>query len=63
MPGFETVEYQTIGKIAYESISGMYDFTSYMADAEQKANREIVEYQQLFDEALAKFEQEFAASH
>ncbi len=63
VPGFETVEYQTIGKIAYESISGMYDFTSYMADAEQKANQEIVEYQQLFDEALAKFEQEFAASH
>ena len=63
VPGFETVEYQTIGKLAFESITGRDDFSSKMMEAQNQANAELAEYQQLFDEALAAFEAEFAASH
>ena len=63
IPGFEAVEYPIIGKIAYESICGQYDFTSRMNDAQTKANQEIQEYREVFEEALAKFEADFAAAH
>ncbi len=59
VPGFESVEYSIIGKPAYESINGMYDFSSRMADAQSRANAEIKEYKKNFETALAKFESEF----
>jgi hypothetical protein len=61
VPGFESVEYSIIGKPAFEAINGQYDFTSRMADAQSKANRQIKEYKDNFNAALAKFEKEFAA--
>lgn len=63
VPGFESVEYAIIGKLAYESVTGRDDFSSKMMDAQTKANAEIANYRKIFDDALAKFEQEFFASH
>lgn len=63
VPGFEAVEYPIIGKLAFESVTGRDDFSSKMMDAQTKANAEIANYKDIFDEALAKFETEFAASH
>lgn len=63
VPGFEAVEYSVIGKLAYESVTGRDDFSSKMMDAQTKANAEIANYAKLFNDALAKFEKEFAASH
>lgn len=63
VPGFEAVEYPIIGRLAYESVTGRDDFSSKMMDAQAKANAEIANYQKIFDDALAKFEQEFSASH
>lgn len=63
VPGFESVEYSIIGKLAYESVTGRDDFSSKMMDAQTKANAEIMNYKKVFDEALAKFETEFAESH
>ena len=63
VPGFEDVEYPIIGRLAYESVTGRDDFSSKMMDAQTKANAEIANYLKVFNDALAKFEQEFAASH
>lgn len=63
VPGFEEVEYGIIGKLAYESVTGRDDFSSKMMDAQTKANAEIAKYKKLFDQALKKFEDEFAKSH
>ncbi len=63
VPGFEAVEYPIIGKLAFESITGRDDFSSKMMDAKTKADAELANYQSIFDEALKKFETEFAASH
>ncbi len=62
VPGFESVEYSIIGKLAYESVTGRDDFSSKMNEAQTKANTEIANYLNVFNEALAKFEQEFAAT-
>ena len=37
------------------------DIVAKMNDAEKQANKEILEYKKIFDEALAKFEKEFEA--
>ena len=63
VPGFESVEYSVIGKLAYEAVTGRDDFSSKMNDAQTKANAEIANYLKIFNEALAKFEKEFAESH
>ena len=63
VPGFEEVEYSAIGKLAYESVTGRDDFSSKMNEAQTKANAEIANYKKAFDEALAKFEKEFAEAH
>lgn len=63
VPGFEQVEYPIIGKLTFESVTGRDDFSSKMMDAQTKANAAIAEYKATFDDALAKFEQDFASSH
>ncbi len=63
VPGFEAVEYPIIGRLAFESVTGRDDFSSKMMDAQTKANAEIANYRNIFNDALAKFETEFAASH
>ena len=63
VPGFESVEYSIIGKLAYESVTGRDDFSSKMNDAQAKANEAILGYLTTFNEALSKFESEFAQSH
>ena len=63
VPGFESVEYGVVGKIAYEAVTGRVDFSAKMAEAQTKANAEIKERAKLFEEALAKFEKDFAESH
>jgi multiple sugar transport system substrate-binding protein len=60
VPGFEAVEYQIIGKLAFESVTGRDNFSAKMKEAESKANAEIVKYLNQFNDALAKFEKEFA---
>ncbi len=61
VPGFEAVEYPVVGKLAFESVTGRDNFSAKMNDAEKQANKEILEYKKIFDEALAKFEKEFEA--
>lgn len=63
VPGIETPVWGDIGVLAFESMTGRDDFSSKMSDVESKANAEMAEYWQVFDEALAEFEAEFAASH
>lgn len=63
VPGIETLVWGDIGVLAFESMTGRDDFSSKMKDMETKANAEIDEYWRIFNEALAKFETEFAASH
>ncbi len=60
VPGFEAVEYQIIGKLAFESVTGRDNFSAKMKEAQSKANAEIVKYLDQFNDALAKFEKEFA---
>lgn len=63
VPGIETLVWGDIGKLAFESMTGRDDFSSKMNDAQTKANAEMASYWKTFEEALAKFETEFAASH
>lgn len=63
VPGFESVEYATIGKLAFESVTGRDDFSSKMKDAEAKANKDLLDYINKFNTALSKFETEFKQSH
>jgi ABC-type glycerol-3-phosphate transport system substrate-binding protein len=62
VPGFESVEYATIGKLAFESVTGRDDFSSKMKDAEAKANKDLLDYINKFNTALSKFETEFKQS-
>lgn len=63
IPDFEEVEYTIIGRAAYEAVTGKSDFSARMKEIESNANTEIAKYKQSFDEALKKFETEFAQSH
>lgn len=63
VPGIETLTWGEIGRLSFESMTGRDDFTSKMKDVEAKANTEMAEYWRVFEEALAKFEKEFAQSH
>lgn len=63
VPGFEAVIKDNIINLADDATLGVEDFSSKMMDAQEKANAEIEKYMNIFNEALAKFETEFAASH
>ena len=63
VPGFEAVIKDNIINLADDATLGVVDFSSKMMDAQEKANAEIEKYMNIFNEALAKFETEFAASH
>ena len=63
VPGIETLVWGEIGRLAFESMTGRDDFSSKMKDVESKANVEMEEYWSIFEEALAKFEAEFAETH
>lgn len=63
VPGFESVEYSIVGKLAFESVTGRDDFSSKMMDAQSKANSELLNYLNVFNDALKKFETEFEQSH
>ncbi len=62
IPNFEDVEYPVVGRLAFESVTGRDNFSAKMKEAEKQANKEILEYKEIFEAALAKFEKEFAAS-
>lgn len=63
VPGIETLVWGDIGRLAFESMTGRDDFSSKMKDAEAKANAEIANYWKTFEDALSKFESEFAEAH
>ena len=63
VPGIETLVWGDIGRLAFESMTGRDDFSSKMKDAEAKANAEMATYWKTFEDALSKFESEFAQSH
>jgi len=63
VPGLETLVWGDIGVLAFESMTGRDDFSSKMNDAQTKANAEMAAYWKTFEEALAKFEKEFAELH
>lgn len=63
VPGIETLVWGDIGKLAFESMTGRDDFSSKMKEAESKANAELASYWSTFEEALTKFENDFAQSH